>query len=154
MSEIKIPSIPSKLFPTYIERENISDHTRINMYIRKILELFPDVCWGGSSVLHDIVLPPIEQTDKSWESRDFDIYCFEKDYQPIISFLKKCPSFSFNRTIPDLKKMRYANLEIKGLTEYRIKINGGFEKKLQLVNIGNYSDYSNPPPSSDHSTHY
>lgn len=133
---------PSKLFPKYIERENISDPSRINMYIRKLLELFPDTCWGGSSVLHDIVLPPIEQTDKSWESRDFDIYCLEKDYEKIISYLKTCPMIYFSRVISNLKMMRYANLEIKGLTEYKIKITGAFEKKLQLVNIGNYSDYS------------
>ena len=134
---------PSKLFPKYIERENISDQTRINMHIIKILELFPNACWGGSSVLHDIVLPLIEKTDKSWDTRDFDIYCLEKDYEKIISFLKTCPNVSFSRTIPNIKMMRYANLEIKGLTEYRIKITGSFEKKLQLVNIGNYSDYSN-----------
>lgn len=140
MSEIKIPP---KLFPTFIEEENILDPTRIDMNIRKILELFPNACWGGSSVLHDIVLPPIEKTDKSWDTRDFDVYCFEKDYEKIICFLKTCPNVIFIRAIPNMKKMRYANLEIKGLTEYRIKINGGFEKKLQLVNIGNYSDYSN-----------
>ena len=133
---------PSKLFPKYIEEENILDPTRIDMNIRKILELFPNACWGGSSVLHDIVLPPIEATDKSWESRDFDIYCLDKDYEKIISFLKTCPMVYFRRVIPTLKKMSYANLEIKGLTEYTIKIKG-FEKKLQLVNIGNYSDYSN-----------
>ena len=106
MSEIKIPS---KLFPKYIEEENILDPTRIDMNIRKILELFPNACWGGSSVLHDIVLPPIEKTDKSWESRDFDIYCFEKDYEKIISFLKTCLNIFFSRTIQNMKKMSYSN---------------------------------------------
>lgn len=79
---------------------------------------------GGSSVLHDVVLPPIESTNKSWASRDFDVYCFDKDYNKIILFLKTRPMVYFHRTIPTIKKMSYANLEIKGLTEYIIKLNG------------------------------
>lgn len=133
---------PSKLFPIYKKRENIADPTRINVYIRKLLELFPDSCLGGSSVLHDIVLPPIEQTDKSWATRDFDIYCLDKDYSKIFYFLKTCPTIYFVRSISNIKKMRYANLEIKNLSEFSLLIMG-FHRKLQLVNIGNYSDYSN-----------
>jgi hypothetical protein len=33
-------------------------------------------------------------------------------------------------------------LEIKGLTEYTIKLNGGIQRKLQLVNLGENSNYS------------
>jgi hypothetical protein len=133
----------SSLFPNFLESEPLLDHSRINEYIRNLLATFPDACWGGSSVLHDVVLPPIELTNKSWDSRDFDVYCFDKDYNKIISFLKTRPMVYFHRTIPTIKKMSYANLEIKGLTEYLIKLNGGIQIKLQLVNIGNYSNYSN-----------
>lgn len=139
----------STLFPNFLESQPLLDHSRINEYIRKLLNTFPDACWGGSSVLHDVVLPPIESTNKLWDSRDFDIYCFEHDYNKIMLFLKTCPMVYFLRTIPTIKKMSYANLDIKGLTEYMIKPNGfgsGLQRKLQLVNLGkklNYSDLAN-----------
>ena len=133
----------SLLFPNFQESEPLFVNSRINNIIIKLLYTFPDACWGGSSVLHDVVLPPIdESTNISWNTRDFDVYCFDKDYQKIISFLKTYPTVYFHRTIPTIKKMSYANLEIKGLTEYSIKLTNGIQRKLQLVNIGNYSNYS------------
>lgn len=132
----------NNLFPNFLESEPLFINSRINDIIRKLLFAFPDACWGGSSVLHDVVLPPIESTNISWNTRDFDVYCFDKDYNKIISFLKAYPTVYFHRTIPTIKKMSYANLEIKGLTEYSIKLTNGIQRKLQLVNIGNYSNYS------------
>lgn len=136
---------PQSLFPTFMESEPLLDDSRINEYIRKILTTFPDACWGGSSVLHDVILPSTDATpthNKSWETRDFDIYCLGKDYNKIHLFLKTCPMVYFTQNIPIVKKMSYANLEIKGLTEYIIKLNGGIQRKLQLVNLGENSNYS------------
>jgi len=140
------PTPNSTLFPNFMESQPLLDDSRINEYIRKLLNTFPDACWGGSSVLHDVVFSPIESTNKTWDARDFDIYCFEHDYNKIILFLKTCPTVYFLRTIPTINKISYANLDIKGLTEYMIKPNGfgsGLQRKLQLVNLGkklNYSD--------------
>jgi len=144
MSEIQPNQDQSQsLFPTFMEREPLLDNSRMNEIVKKILAKFPDTCWGGSSVLHDVVFPPFESTNKSWDSRDFDIYCFEKDYNNIILFLKTCPMIYFIRTITTIKKMSYANLDIKGLTEYSIKqIGGVIQRKLQLVNLGKKSNYS------------
>ena len=156
MSEIqpKQDQSPS-LFINFMETEPLLDDSRMNDTIKKILTAFPDACWGGSSVLYDVILPPTgttanetatASTDKFWDSRDFDIYCFEKDYQKIISFLETCPMVYFRRTIPVMKKMFYANLDIKGLSEFAIKLKGLFERKLQIVNLGkqfNYSDLAN-----------
>lgn len=146
MSEIQ-PSQdqPPSLFPTFMESEPLFDDSRMNDTIIKLLTAFPDACWGGSSVLHDVILPPTDSTptqNKSWETRDFDIYCLGKDYNKIQLFLKTCPMVYFTRNIPIVKKMSYANLEIKGLTEYIIKLNGGIQRKLQLVNLGENSNYS------------
>jgi hypothetical protein len=140
MTEIK-PNPNSILFPNFQESEPLFVNSRINNTIINLLYTFPDACWGGSSVLHDVVLPPIESTNISWNTRDFDVYCLDKDYQKIISFLKTYPMIYFHRTIPTIKKMSYANLEIKGLTEYSIKLTNGIQRKLQLVNIGNYTNY-------------
>ena len=125
------------------------DNSRIHEYIIKLLTTFPNACWGGSSVLHDVILPPTGATanettipDKSWFCRDFDIYCFENDYNNIAFFLKTCPMVYFLRIIPIINKTSYANLDIKGLTEYLIKLNGGLQRKLQLVNLGKKSNYS------------
>ena len=155
MSEIQASKTQNPnltLFPTFMESEPLLDNSRINEYIRKLLNIFPDACWGGSSVLHDVILPPTGATanetatptqNKSWDARDFDIYCFSKDYNKIILFLKTCAMVYLVRTIPIVKKMSYANLEIKGLTEYTVKLNGGIQRKLQLVNIGEHPNYSN-----------
>ncbi len=131
----------SCLFPKFMEREPITDYSRINDTIRKLLIAFPDACWGGSSVLHDVVLPPIDLTNKSWNTRDFDIYCLDKDNNNIISFLKKYPMVYFNMKILRITQL-YDNLHIKNLTEFTIKLNGDIERKLQLINTGNYSNYS------------
>ena len=50
---------------------------------------------------------------------------------------------SLSRIFPIMKKLSYANLDIKGLTEYIIKLKDGIVRKIQLVNIGNQSNYSN-----------
>lgn len=151
MSEIQ-PSQPQSLFPTFMESQPLLDDSRMNDTIRKLLTAFPDACWGGSSVLHDVILPPTGATanetatptpNKSWDARDFDIYCFSKDYNIIHLFLKTCPMVYFTRNIPIVKKTSYANLEIKGLTEYAVKLNGGIQRKLQLVNVGEHPNYSN-----------
>lgn len=142
-SQTQTPNLT--LFPTFMESEPLLDNSRINDPIRKILTTFPDACWGGSSVLYDVILPSTGATltqNKSWETRDFDIYCLGKDYNKIYLFLKTCPMVYFTRNIPIVKKMSYANLEIKGLTEYIIKLNGGIQRKLQLVNLGENPNYS------------
>lgn len=141
MAEIQPNTDYNNLFPNFQESRPLFVNSRINNIIVKLLYTFPDACWGGSSVLHDVVLPPIESTNISWNTRDFDVYCLDKDYQKIISFLKTCPTVYFHRTITTIKKMSYANLEIKGLTEYSIKLTDGIQRKLQLVNIGNYTNY-------------
>lgn len=157
MSEIQPSQTPNiTLFPTFMESELLSDYSRINDTIMKILTAFPDACWGGSSVLYDVILPPTGATpnetatiNNSWDTRDFDIYCLDKDYNKIIFFLKKCPMIYFIRTIPKMKKMLYANLEIKGLTEYSVETKEGIKRKLQLVNLGEHSNYSNLASSVD-----
>lgn len=150
MSEIDQNQEKPILFPIFMESESLSDDSRINDTIKALLKAFPNACWGGSSVLYDVILPPTgatanetATTNKSWDTRDFDVYCFDKDYYKIILFLKTCPMVYLFKTIPIIKKTSYANLEIKGLTEYSIKLNGGIQRKLQLVNIGEYSNYSN-----------
>lgn len=153
MSEIQSnqdnPTPNSTLFPNFIESQPLLDNSRIHEYIRKLLTTFPSACWGGSSVLHDVILPPTgatanetTSTDKSWDARDFDIYCFDKDYNDIAFYLKTCPMIYFLRIIPTINKTSYANLDIKGLTEYSIKLSGGIQRKLQLVNLGKKSNYS------------
>jgi len=146
MSEIQPNQDQSQsLFPTFMESEPLLDNSRMNDTIRKLLTTFPDACWGGSSVLHDVILPLTDSTptqNKSWETRDFDIYCLGKDYSKIQLFLKTCPMVYFTRNIPIVKKMSYANLEIKGLSEYSIKLSGGIQRKLQLVNLGENTNYS------------
>ena len=143
------PTPNSTLFPNFMESEPLLDNSRIHDYIRKLLITFPNACWGGSSVLHDVILPPTgataketTSTDTSWVTRDFDIYCFENDYNNIAFYLKTCPMIYFLRIIPIINKTSYANLDIKGLTEYLIKLNGGIQRKLQLVNLGKKSNYS------------
>ena len=141
-----IPNSNSNLFPNFEEAEPLIDDSRMNETIKNLLKTFPDACWGGSSVLYDIVLPPIEPTtppNKSWDTRDFDVYCLDKDYIKISSFMKTCPMVSLSRIFPIMKKLSYANLDIKGLTEYIIKLKDGIMRKIQLVNIGNQSNYSN-----------
>jgi hypothetical protein len=134
------------IFPDFIENETVPETARMNSIVKEILKLFPNACLGGSSVLYDIVLPPIEKDDKyfnSWNSRDFDIYCFDKDYLDIISFLKTFQKVLFIRTISNIKKSYYANLDIISLREYNIILDEGLPlRKLQLVNIGKYSNYS------------
>ena len=137
------PSPNSNLFPNFEEVEPLIDDSRMNETIRNILKTFPDACWGGSSVLYDIVLPPMLLPNKSWATRDYDIYCLDKDYTKISSFMKTCSTVSLNRIFPTMRKLSYANLDIKGLTEYTIKLKDGITRKIQLVNIGNQSNYSN-----------
>ncbi len=146
MSGIQLtpPSPNSNLFPNFEEVEPLIDDSRMNETIKNILKTFPDACWGGSSVLYDIVLPPMPTPNKSWDTRDFDIYCFDKDYTKISSFMKTYQTVSLNRIFPTMRKLSYANLDIKGLTEYIIKLKDGrIARKIQLVNIGNQSNYSN-----------
>ena len=135
------------IFPNFIESEHVPETERMNPIIKRILEKFPNSCFGGSSVLYDVVLPPIEKDDKYWNSwihRDFDIYCFDSDYSNIISFLKTFEKILFIRTISNIKKNSYANLDILSLREYHIIFDGGLPpiRKLQLVNIGKHSNYS------------
>ena len=133
------------IFPEFMETEPLPKTARMNSTIQRLLELFPNACFGGSSVLYDIVLPLIEKDDKYWKhwiSRDFDIYCFDSDYSDIIAFLKICSNVHFIRTLSNLKKSSYANLDIINLREYSIIFDGGIIKKLQLVNVGKYSNYS------------
>jgi hypothetical protein len=143
MTEIK--SINS-IFPDFIENEPVLETMRMNPVVKRILEKFPKACLGGSSVLYDVVLPLIEKNDKyfnSWNSRDFDIYCLDNDYLDIVSFLKTFSKVLFIRTISNIKKSSYANLDIISLREYNITFDGGQPvRKLQLVNIGKYSNYS------------
>ena len=143
MSEIE-PDQPQSLFPNFMESEPLLDDSRINDIIKKVLTTFPDACWGGSSVLHDVILPPNESTtNKSWEIRDFDIYCFDKDYNKIRLFLQTCPTVYFLRSIQTIKKMSYTNMDIKSLTEFSIKFKNGIQRKLQLVNVGIQLNYLN-----------
>ncbi len=139
----KSPTPNSNLFPNFEEAEPLIDDSRMNETIKNLLKTFPDACWGGSSVLYDIVLPFMPPPNKSWDTRDFDVYCFDKDYNKIISFLKTFPMVSLSRIFPTMRKLSYANLDIKGLTEYLIKLKDGITRKIQLVNIGNQSNYSN-----------
>jgi len=150
MSEIQLnQDHPSSLFPNFMESEPLSDDSRMNDIVKEVLNAFPDACWGGSSVLHDVVLPPIQTTissspiDNSWNCRDIDIYCLDNNYNKIILFLKANLMVYFIRTISTIKKMSYANLEIKGLSEFSIKINDGDKRKLQLINLGKQLNYSN-----------
>ena len=86
MTEIKSKN---SIFPEFIEYEPVLETMRMNPVVKRILEKFPKACLGGSSVLYDVVLPLIEKDNKyfnSWNSRDFDIYCFDSDYLNIISF--------------------------------------------------------------------
>jgi len=142
MSGIK-PTPNSNLFPNFEEAQPLIDDSRMNETIKNLLKTFPDACWGGSSVLYDIVLPFMPPPNKLWDTRDFDVYCFDKDYNKIISFLKTFPMVSLCRIFPTMRKLSYANLDIKGLTEYLIKLKDGITRKIQLVNIGNQSNYSN-----------
>ena len=147
MSEIEpnlTPSPNSNLFPNFEEAEHLIDDSRMNETIKNLLKTFPDSCWGGSSVLYDIVLPFTHPPpNKSWDTRDFDVYCLDKDYIKISSFMKTCPMVYLSRIFPTMRKLSYANLDIKGLTEYIIKLKDGIVRKIQLVNIGNQSNYSN-----------
>ena len=108
MSEIDQNQEKPILFPNFIESQPLLDDSRINDTIKTLLKAFPDTCWGGSSVLYDVILPPTGATatqNKSWDSRDFDVYCLDKDYYKIILFLKTCPMVYLFKTIPIIKKM-------------------------------------------------